>query len=134
MIQSKSNEKDKWRGNGTILIVDDEQFVIGTARRMLQRVGFDVLTATDGVSALAVFREHLDEIVCVVLDLAMPHMDGQQAFHEMRQLKNNIRIIVSSGFSEREISERFAGKSLDGFLQKPYLARTLEEKLKEVLG
>jgi CheY-like chemotaxis protein len=122
-----------WRGSGLILIVDDEETVCATGKQMLERIGFSVITAPDGREALKVFRE-CDEIVCVLLDLTMPHMDGEQTFREMRRLCPKIKIILCSGYNERETTQRFMGKGLAGFLQKPYTIAELREMLREVLG
>ncbi|HIG29975.1 MAG TPA: response regulator [Verrucomicrobiales bacterium] len=92
-----------------------------------------MITAPDGREALKVFRE-CDEIVCVLLDLTMPHMDGEQTFREMRRLCPKIKIILCSGYNEQETTQRFMGKGLAGFLQKPYTIAELREMLREVLG
>ena len=64
------------------------------------------------------FREHADEIVGVLLDLTMPHMDAEEAFREMRRLRPGIPVILCSGYNEQEATQRFAGKGLAGFVQK----------------
>ncbi len=122
-----------WRGSGTVLIADDEETVCAVGKQMLDRMGFTVLTAPDGREALKVFREHADEIVCVLLDLTMPNMDGVEAFHEMRRLHSGVTVILCSGYNELDATQRFAGKGLAGFIQKPYNMAVLREKLTEVL-
>ena len=102
-------------------------------KQILERMGFSVLTAPDGREALKVFREHADEIVCVLLDLTMPHMDGEEAFREMRYLHPDVTVILCSGYNEQDATQRFAGKGLAGFIQKPYNMAVLREKLVEVL-
>ncbi len=123
-----------WRGSGTVLLVDDEESVLSVGRRMLELLGFSVLTAGNGIEALAVFREHAGSIVCVILDLTMPMMNGVEAFRELILLKPDIKVIISSGYSEYEISERFAGNKVSGFVQKPYHFEEFAAKLKEVIG
>jgi two-component system cell cycle sensor histidine kinase/response regulator CckA len=122
-----------WRGCGTVLIVDDEEAVCAVAEQMLDRMGFSVLTASNGREALNVFQKHVDEIVCVLLDLTMPYMDGVEAFNAMRRLHNSVNVILCSGYNEQEATLRFAGKGLAAFIQKPYDMAVLREKLKEVL-
>ena len=100
---------------------------------MLERLGFSVLTAPDGREALQVFREHLDEIACVLLDLTMPHMDGVEAFAEMRRLHSGVRVILCSGYTEQDATQRFVGEGLASFIQKPYNMAALREKLKTIL-
>ena len=133
-VRRKSEaEGGKWCGSGTVLIADDEETVCTVGKQMLERLGFSVLTAPDGREALKVFREHADEFVCVLLDLTMPHMDGEEAFRAMRRLHPGVRVILCSGYNERDATQRFAGKGLAGFIQKPYNMTTLREKLTEVL-
>jgi two-component system cell cycle sensor histidine kinase/response regulator CckA len=131
-MNEETGEK-AWRGSGTVLIVDDEETVRSVGKQMLDCMGFSVLTAPDGREALKVFREHPDDIVCVLLDLTMPHMDGVQAFRSMRRLYPEVKVILCSGYNEQDATERFAGKGLAGFIQKPYDMAVLREKLMEVL-
>ena len=100
---------------------------------MLQRLGFQVLTAADGKEALEILTAHRDEIACVILDLTMPNMDGAETFSQIRQIKKDVPIIMSSGYNEQDVIDRFAGKGLTMFIQKPYQIKTLAEKLKEIL-
>ena len=101
---------------------------------MLERLGFSVLTASDGREAVEVFREHIDEIDCILLDLTMPHLDGAQAFREIRRIHPETPVILCSGYNMQDATQRFAGKGLAGFIQKPYSLTTLMETLEEVLG
>jgi len=123
----------EWRGSGTVLLVDDDQAILVLVADMLKRIGFSVLTATDGCSALEAYRAHRSEIACVVLDLTMPDFDGAETFRELRQLDPKARVIITSGYDEQEVAQRFAGKGLAAFMQKPYQTATLRTKLREVL-
>jgi len=124
----------EWTGRGTILLVDDEPQVRTVAGRMLRHLGFEVVEAADGVEALARFREIPAGIACVVLDLSMPRMGGEEAFRELRRIRGDVRVVLSSGYSEQEITQRFAGKGHAGFVQKPYSLGNLREALRRVLG
>ena len=123
----------EWRGSGVILVVDDEETVRIATKMMLEKLGFTVLTAQDGRDALEVFRGRVDEIVAVLLDLTMPRLDGEETFRELRRIRPDVRVILSSGYNEQETTDRFAGKGLAGFLQKPYRVRQLAEKVRQVL-
>jgi PAS domain S-box-containing protein len=134
-VRRKAEVEGKdWRGSGTVLIADDEETVRAVSKQMLERMGFGVLTARDGREALKVLGEHAGEIVCVLLDLTMPHMDGEEAFREMRRLHPGVVVILCSGYNEQDATQRFAGKGLAGFIQKPYRSDGLRAKLREVLG
>ena len=126
--------EDDWQGRGTILVVDDEPNVRSLAGRALNRVGFDVLTATDGVDALAVFDANAERIVGVLLDMTMPRMDGKTTFAELRQRDAGVRVLLTSGYNEQDATSRFAGKGLAGFIQKPYRPTDLVNAVRTLLG
>jgi PAS domain S-box-containing protein len=123
-----------WRGTGTILLVDDEELVRNVAGKMLEHCGFRVLIASDGREAIDLFRQHEAEIVCVLLDLTMPRMDGEQTFRELRRLQPDVRVILASGYSDSETMQRSANEALAGALEKPYQLQSLSAKLHEVLA
>ena len=131
--EGKSRDAEEWRGSGTILLVDDEEAIRKLATHMLERMGFNVRVASDGREAVDVFRKHSSEIVCVLLDLSMPHMNGEQAFQELRRIKADVRVILSSGYAEADIESRFAGQGIAGFIQKPYTSANLKAKAKKVV-
>ncbi len=131
---AKAEEEAPWRGEGTILLVDDEEFVVDVGAKLLERMGFSVITAADGVECIEKFREHANDIVCVLLDLTMPHMDGKEAFMELRRIKEDVRVILCSGYNEQDTTQEFSGKGLAGFLQKPYHSEDLRAKLMETLS
>jgi two-component system cell cycle sensor histidine kinase/response regulator CckA len=121
-------------GGGVVLVVDDEVVVRTVCRQMLEHLGFRVLMADDGAQGLEMFREHAEEIVVVILDMTMPKLNGEETFREMRRLDPNARVVLMSGYNEQEATNRFAGKGLAGFLQKPFQLAVLREKLQAVIG
>ncbi|OGP70365.1 MAG: hypothetical protein A2Y80_01400, partial [Deltaproteobacteria bacterium RBG_13_58_19] len=127
-------EEPAWQGRGTILLIDDEEAIRRLGQAMLERLGFEVLTAADGSEGVEVYRQHWDRIVCVILDLTMPQMGGEETMGELRQIREDLRIILSSGYDEQEVTQRFASKGLAGFIQKPYTLKRLREELQRVLG
>ncbi len=124
-----SSEAAQWRGHGEVLLVDDEETVRAVGKRMLERMGFAVAAAADGREALALFKQRNGAFDCVLMDLMMPHMDGEEAFREMRRINPRVRVILSSGYNENEVTERFSGKGLAGFIQKPYRLESLRQIL-----
>jgi PAS domain S-box-containing protein len=126
-----SGHSDEFRGSGTVLLVDDEETIRGVGSEMLKELGFSVLTADDGLEAVSVFKQH-PEISFVILDLTMPHMDGEQCFRELRQLKPDVTVIISSGYNEQEVTQKFVGKGLAGFIQKPYKLSALKDAIRNL--
>ena len=115
------------RAQGTVLVVDDEERVRVMAQRVLERAGFDVLLAEDGESGLSCYARHQHEIGCVLLDLTMPGLCGEEVFSRLRREDKVLRIVMSSGFSEQEVSSRLPGKRVDAFLAKPWTPQQLLE-------
>ncbi len=130
---SDSSALSDWRGKGTILLVDDEESLIALGARMLEHLGFTVLTATDGLQAVDLYRERGEEIDLVLMDLTMPRMDGVEAFGELRRLNPEVRVVLASGYSHENMTSRLQGKRLDGALQKPYTLATLREAIAGLL-
>ena len=131
-LQNSTVTRTPWRGTGTMLVVDDEDSVRTVSTRMLEAMGFTVRPAMSGNAALEIFREHRKEIVGVLLDLTMPQLDGAATFKEMRQIDPDIRVLLMSGFTEQDAVNRFAGKGLAGFIQKPFKSETLQSKLRAI--
>jgi two-component system, cell cycle sensor histidine kinase and response regulator CckA len=125
--------RDIYQGKGTVLLVDDDESVRAVGRKMLERIGFSVVTAADGAEAIARFRERGDDIICAIVDLTMPHVDGAETFRELRRMRPGVRVILSSGYNEQDVTQRFVGKGLAGFIQKPYQLATLVSVLEDVL-
>ena len=132
LIPRADGEAAPWRGSGAVLLVDDEESVRAIGSEMLRELGFEVVAAGDGVEALARYRERRPDLV--ILDLTMPRMDGEQAFRELRQLDCGARVVLSSGYDETEVTQKFAGKGLAGFIQKPYTFETLRTVLRAALA
>ncbi len=109
-----------WKGEGTVLLADDEPAIREVARRILERLGFTVLEACDGNEAVSIFKQQHDHIKCVLLDLTMPDLDGKEASVLIRQIEPTVKIILCSGYMVENIVHDFSDKEVDGFLQKPY--------------
>jgi len=127
-------EKRIWQGSGLVLLVDDDETVRQVGKRMLERLGFEVILAADGQEAIETFRRRADQIRCVLLDLTMPRLDGEECFRELRRIRDDVRVVVTSGYNEQEVTQRFTGKGLAGFVQKPFTLSTLQETLWAILG
>jgi signal transduction histidine kinase/CheY-like chemotaxis protein len=126
-------ETPDWRGEGTVLVVDDEDTVRTIARVLLEHLGFSVLTADDGREGLEVFRRERARIRLVILDMTMPHLGGEETFRELRQIDPSVRVLLTSGYNEQEATSHFAGKGLAGFLQKPFSLDHLKERVRAAL-
>jgi len=130
-IFNGTSHHDDWKGEGKVLLVDDEETVRGIGAEMLKELGFSVITADDGREGVEQFKQNPD-ISFIILDLTMPHVDGEQCFRELRQIRPDVKVIMSSGFNEQEVTQKFVGKGLAGFIQKPYKLSSLEEAIRKI--
>lgn len=119
--------------SGKVLLVDDDDAIRIVTGRMLEKLGFTVVPVPDGEEAVRFYREDPEGIRLVILDLTMPGMDGEECFRELRRIRKDVRVILSSGYNEQEVTQRFAGKGLAGFIQKPYVLDHLVAKVREAL-
>jgi len=122
------------KATGAILVIDDEEGVRLLVKRIFERAGFAVLLACDGVEGVECFRERHGEIAAVLLDVTMPRMGGEETFIELRRIRGDVRVLLSSGYSEQEAMSRFAGMGLAGFVEKPFCPQSLLDKLHAVLA
>ncbi|HEV2202485.1 MAG TPA: response regulator [Bryobacteraceae bacterium] len=120
-------------GRGTILVVDDEDAVRHAAKSALESYGYTVAIAENGKEGVETFQKLGGEIAAVLLDMTMPVMSGEEALVHLKRLRPNVPVLLSSGYDEAETTRRFTGKGLAGFVQKPYTAARLAEKIKTVL-
>ncbi|MCZ6824409.1 MAG: PAS domain S-box protein [Gemmatimonadetes bacterium] len=124
---------EEWRGSETVLVVDDDAGVREYAQEILERSGLSVICAADGREAIEFFQRHSEEISAVLLDQSMPGMSGDDALDEILKIRPNVPILLVSGYSEKRVSELFAGRRLAGAIQKPFLPTTLIEKVRQAL-
>jgi signal transduction histidine kinase/CheY-like chemotaxis protein len=122
-----------WKGEGRILLADDESAVQGAARRILNGLGFEVLTADDGEMATRLFALDPQSYTACLFDVTMPRLDGIETLHAVRRLRADIPVLLFSGYTER--SEEIEGlrDHQTGFLEKPFRTHSLVEKLKRLL-
>jgi two-component system CheB/CheR fusion protein len=120
--------------SGTVLVIDDESVARDTARTMLENAGFNVLLAENGGEGVEIFREHGKMISLVILDLTMPGANSEQVFDLLRSIRADVPVVLASGYDQREMAERGAGKDFAGFLHKPFDVDTLLEVVDTALG
>jgi two-component system cell cycle sensor histidine kinase/response regulator CckA len=130
VLASAARTRENFYGTGTILVIDDEEIVRDVAKKSLEGCGYTVLVADSGRSAIDVFKREPRRICVVILDLSMPGMNGRETLLELMKIRRDVKVIVSSGYSEREAMRSFMGSEVSAFLQKPYTSSTLAETVK----
>jgi CheY-like chemotaxis protein len=118
----------------TILIADDEPAVLMTTAAVLRHHGYKTVLARDGVEAVALFRAEPTRFVAVLLDLTMPGFDGAEVLRSIRAINPAVRVLVMSGYSERDVLNRLNGQENVSVLRKPFTQDVLVKQVNEVIA
>jgi len=130
----KAAKVPELKGGGTVLVIEDEPQLLKLAVRMIMLLGFEALTAKDGVEGVEVFREHQDQIRLVLSDLTMPRMDGWETLAALRKIAPGIPVILASGYDEARVMTGDHPEWPQTFLGKPYVLEDLREAIGRVVG
>lgn len=117
----------------SLLIVDDEPMALVLAKRVLMEAGFEVVTAQSGFECLDLFRKRPRNFDLILLDLAMPFMDGEETFGRLRNIRPDVVVLLSTGFIAEERLDRMLGAGLSGFLRKPHRPSELVANIQAIL-
>ena len=118
----------------TILVVEDEDSVRQLCTELLEIFGYNTITASDGLEGVEMFKANQNRIDLVLLDLLMPRMNGIEAYAEFIKMKPDIKVLISSGFTEEALAEKMKGPLPAGYLHKPYQMENLKEEIERILG
>jgi CheY-like chemotaxis protein len=122
------------KGTGTILVIDDEEYILKADKAMLTELGYAVLLADGGKDAIRVFDQNKDRINLVILDLIMPDVNGETVYKHVKSVRPDMPVILSSGYSVEGQAKSILDDGCDGFIQKPYNLNQLSQKIKEILA
>jgi len=120
--------------DGTILLVDDEQIVRTVLKTLIESLGFSVITATDGLEAVDLFRKNRDKIKLVLMDMTMPRMNGIDAFNEMAEITPGVKVIILSGHSAESTAHEMINLGIVKVLQKPVTISVLAAAIREIIA
>lgn len=121
------------KGSETVLLIDDETIILEVGKRMLERLGYTVVTATSGAEAEKIFHQRADAIDLVVLDMIMPEMTGEITFERLRAIRPDTKVLLASGYSLEGQAQKLMARGCAGFLQKPFTLERLSAKLREIM-
>jgi CheY-like chemotaxis protein len=116
-----------------ILVVDDEELVLAPVKDGLELLGADVMIADSGQQGIDIYRKYHKNIDLVILDMTMPGLDGRETYLRMKAINPGLRVILSSGYSERETIQKFEQDEIISFLRKPYRFENLFSEVKMAL-
>ena len=118
---------------GCVLVIDDDAGVREVIIDMLEDAGVRTMSAASGEEGIALFQSHPDEVDLVLLDLSMPGIGGKETFRRLKALSTDLKIVVSSGYSQTEVKDDLSHLGLTGFIQKPYRYDKLNDLVRKFL-
>ena len=131
-IESTANGKT-YKGRETILLVDDEEMIADIGKKLLEKLGYRVLLAGSGQSAIELYEEYRDHIDLIILDMIIPGMGGSEIFDHLKAMDPSIRVLLSSGYSLNGQASQIMKRGCNGFIQKPFNIEQLSKKIREIL-
>ena len=121
------------RGKGAVLLVDDEEFVRQVAARMLKGLGYHPICLESATEAIEYFRRRNRDIDAVIVDLVMPDLGGKACYEALREIDQQVRVVLTSGYSHDSNVDEMINMGVKAFLQKPYRVNQLSEVLAKVI-
>jgi signal transduction histidine kinase/ActR/RegA family two-component response regulator len=121
------------KGNGTILLVDDEDRVIDVGTKLLKKLGYTVFEARSGKEAIEIYKENKDKIALVFLDMVMPDVGGGEAYDRMKEINPNVKVLLSSGYDIDSEAKSILARGCDAFILKPFGMGEVSAKIREIL-
>lgn len=121
------------RGSGKILVVDDEELLRDVACKLLKHLGYQVVTAADGLQACEYYQEHQREVDLVIVDMIMPKVGGAECFRNLKRINPEVRAVLSTGYSLNDTAQQLLDEGMVGFIQKPYQLSQLSEVMAKAL-
>ena len=121
-------------GTETVLLVDDEEIVVGVGKQMLEKLGYTVLIARNGQEAVDVYKNSPDVVDLVLLDMIMPGMEAGDTYDKLKSVNPAIKVLLSSGYSLDQNAGAIIARGCNGFIQKPFNMKILQEKIGEIMN
>jgi len=136
-----THDKDKYvdrdnlisKGAETILLVDDESMILTVGSELLKTLGYTILTAQDGSSAIDLYKNSKENIDLVILDMVMPEMGGGEVFDELKKIDPQVKVLLSSGYSLNGQASKIIKRGCVGFIQKPFTIRDIASQLRKII-
>ena len=122
------------RGEGTILLVDDEEGILEIGKSMLENLGYQVLTSRTAEEALSCYETHKDGIKLVLLDMIMPGMNGGKIYDRIKAINPQVKVLLISGYSIEGEAREILARGCNGFIQKPFKIKELAKKIGDIIG
>lgn len=126
-------EESVIEGEGRLLLVDDEEMIRIVQKQLLEEIGYEVDVAENGRHAVELYQTSETGYDLVILDMIMPELNGEETFYQLKKLDENVKVIISSGFTKEEQLVELKTQGLQGFINKPYRDYELSKMIHDVL-
>ncbi|MBL7016629.1 MAG: response regulator [Kiritimatiellales bacterium] len=133
LVEGAADSDDNWRGYGMALIADDEEAIRLITTTLLERIGFRVISAADGLETVDLYTQHAENITFLLLDINMPGLNGLEAALRIRHINPNVPILFMSGYPREEVMERFEHNKHTDFIKKPFESIALKKTIRAVM-
>jgi PAS domain S-box-containing protein len=130
IIKEETIPLDVMKGEGTILLIDDENTILDVSRELLEMLGYRVCVARSGREAIEIYKAQKDTIDLVILDMIMPSMGGGETFEYLKQINCDVKVILSSGYSINGKAKEIMDRGCRSFIQKPFQVHELSERIR----
>ncbi|MBN2515343.1 MAG: PAS domain S-box protein [Deltaproteobacteria bacterium] len=131
--EEEERHEDLLTGTETVLLVDDEDMILDVGTQILEKIGYQVITASSGKKAAETYTEKQNEIDLVILDIIMPELSGGETHNILKEINPNIKVLLSSGYSIDDQAKDILDRGCNGFIQKPFNIEALSQKIREIL-
>jgi len=125
MQATQNNDEKK-----AVLFVDDDEMVLEVGSLMLQKLGYSVLTASEGQEAIEIFKKN--KVAIAILDMRMPGMNGDEICQQLKKIKPKAKILLASGYVGVYSEKDLISIGFDGFIRKPFNLKQLSEKIEAI--
>jgi len=132
-LEDEEVSTDIIKGSGTILLIDDEKMILDVGRELLEELGYTVLPVMGGQEAIDIFEKNCDNVDLIIMDMIMPGMSGSETFDRLKEIRPDVKILLSSGYSIDGQATKILRRGCDGFIQKPFNMNQLAEKIRKIL-
>jgi len=133
LTEKRRAAEEVLKGTETVLLVDDEVIFTDVSSQMLEKLGYEILTARNGKEAVNIYKENKEKIDMVILDMIMPGMSGGEVYNKLKEINPGIKVLLSSGYSINGQAKEILERGCSGFLQKPFSIKKLSQKIREIL-
>jgi PAS domain S-box-containing protein len=134
VVEDKKSSMEVVRGEGSILLVDDEEMIIDVGKQLLENLGYRVMVAKSGSEAVTLYEKNKADIDMVILDMIIPGMGGGDTYDRLKEINPDIKVLLSSGYSIDGQGQEILDRGCNGFIQKPFDIQEISLKIGEILG